>query len=151
MNKRKQNNDLECLLDNVPRQDVPTQELDLIKSKLRKLADLEEKIANGFLVEQGKLPGTYNGYICGFCSSGKAKWKCKTCKLFFCLDHIRGECQNICKDCRPRCASCYKTKDANKEPIVLKKCSTCNDELCYKCDADFHANLEPSSCSGCVE
>ena len=68
-----------------------------------KLEVLEEKIDKGFPLEQGTLPGCYNGYICKECSSNKAKWQCTTCKLYFCLDCINGDDKNICDGCCLRC------------------------------------------------
>jgi hypothetical protein len=116
-------------------------EIETFAEKISKTDEFMADIKSGKLLKQGKIPGSYNGYICAKCSYNRAKWDCPKCGKYYCLDH---QPNDLCSDCSPRCTACEKKKTESK----LKFCPSCDYYLCVKCDSNFWETTN-TICSEC--
>ncbi len=111
------------------------------ETKIRKLDEFIKDSECGNLLKQGKIKGSYNGYICPICSNNRAKWDCKKCGHYYCLDHIHAQ---VCNDCHSHCMACVETKEESE----LKFCLNCRYYLCKECDPLLWTN-KIITCSEC--
>jgi hypothetical protein len=111
------------------------------ETKIRKTDEFIADLESGKLLKQGEIPGSYNGHICSKCSHNRAKWDCNKCGKYYCQDHIE---EDLCDDCSPHCMACCEKK------FELKFCSTCEYDICEKCDPVFWEDGKVI-CSDCID